>query len=350
MCEKPVRLAILGTGVMGNNHARQFSSIPGCEIVAAVDVNLKSAQEVAVRYGIPAVYSSVEELLKGDDFDAVSIVAPDAFHSPLSLACLNAGKHVLCEKPLALDYAEAQEMADAALAAGVVNMVNFYYRSWSSLQAVADLIKRGVIGDLRHVEANYLQAWLATERDAWLINPSMIWRLSTSSGSKGVVGDIGVHILDFVTFPVGDISSVHCRLKAFPKVEDNRIGEYTLDANDSAVLSVEFQNGAIGTIHTTRWCGGHSNRLFLKISGTKGTVEIDSDRSVSDYRICEGEGFESSTWRDVTVNDVPNIYQRFITAIRTGTQDQPDFVRGAEIQKILDACFESDAKQVSVSL
>jgi predicted dehydrogenase len=345
MSKKTVRLAILGTGGMANVHAERFNAIKDCAVVAAADVDLPRAEDFATKHNIGAAYSGIKELLRESKFDAVSIVTPDAFHAPLAIACLKAGKHVLCEKPLAVTYPDARRMVATAKKAGVINMVNLSYRDWPAIQAVASIVRDGEIGEVRHVEASYLQAWLASKVwGDWRTTPAWLWRLSEKHGSKGVLGDVGVHIVDFATFPVGPIASVFCRLKAFPKAPGNRIGEYVLDANDSAVLNVEFKNGALGTIHTTRWCGGHANRLFLKIAGTKGTVEIDSDRTTAGYRICSGAGLDKGEWRDVTVSEVPNNYQRFIKAIRTGKPDQPDFARGAEIQKVLDACFVSNAE------
>lgn len=346
MSKNSVKLAVLGTGGMANVHAERFRSVQGCQVVAAADVDLERARAFAAKHEIPRAYGSAKDLLAAGDFDAVTIVTPDAFHAPLALQCLKAGKHVLCEKPLALNYPDARRMVAAAKKAGVIHMVNFSYRDWPAIQAVAALVQRGTLGEVRHVEASYLQAWLASKIwGDWRTTPAWLWRLSTRHGSKGVLGDVGVHIVDFATFPVGPIRSVFCRLKAFDKAPGNRIGEYPLDANDSAVLNVEFQNGALGTIHTTRWCGGHANRLFLKIAGTKGTVEIDSDRTTSGYRICAGKDLDTGTWKDVAVAAVPNNYQRFIKSIRSGKPDQPDFARGAEIQKVLDACFVSDAEK-----
>lgn len=351
MSKKSVRLAVLGTGGMANVHAERFNAIAGCKVVAAADVDLTRATAFAEKHQIPAAFAGAKDLLKKADFDAVTIVTPDAFHAPLALECLKAGKHVLCEKPLALNYPDAKRMVAAARKSGAINMVNFSYRDWPAIQAVAAIVQRGQIGDVRHVEASYLQAWLASKIwGDWRTTPAWLWRLSSQHGSKGVLGDVGVHIVDFATFPVGPISSVYCRLKAFDKAPGNRIGEYPLDANDSAVLNVEFQSGALGTIHTTRWCGGHANRLFLKIAGTKGTVEIDSDRTTAGYRICAGEDLDKALWRDVAVTEVATNYQRFIKAIRTGKQDQPDFNRGAEIQKVLDACFVSDAEKRPVTV
>jgi predicted dehydrogenase len=339
----PVRIGLIGAGNMGHTHARSFQAIPGCTIVAAADIDRGRAEKLCAEFNIPSAYADAGELLAKSDCDAVTIVAPDAMHGPVALQCLRAGKHVLCEKPLALSYAEARRMTAAARRAGRVNMVNFSYRNWPCLEAVAALVHRGDIGDVRHVEASYLQCWLSGKVwGDWRDNPGWLWRLSSRHGSRGTLGDIGVHILDFATYPAGPVTSVFCRLKTFPKAKDDRIGPYVFDANDSAALTVEFANGAIGSIHTTRWAAGHANRLHLKISGTRGAVEIDSDWATDRYRICTGPDLDRARWREKKAPKVPPIYARFISSIRTGRAEQPDFARGAEIQKIMDACFESD--------
>lgn len=343
--KSPVRLAIVGTGGMAKNHAQRFLAIPGCKLVAAVDVSAERVATFAATHGIANTFASVDALLGWNQFDAVSIVTPDAFHAAQSIRCLRAGKHVLCEKPLALNHADALKMVAVARKAGVINMVNLSYRDWPAIQAVHTVIAAGRIGDIRHVEASYLQSWLPSKIwGDWRTTPAWLWRLSSKHGSRGVLGDVGVHIVDFATFPAGPISSVYGKLKTFAKAPGNRIGEYVLDANDSAVMTVEFANGALGTIHTTRWSGGHANRLFLKISGTRGSVEIDSERSTTSYRISTGADLDKSVWKEIACKPTPNNYARFIKSIRTGRQDQPDFARGAEVQKVLDAVITSDAK------
>jgi predicted dehydrogenase len=344
--KRVVRLAILGTGRMADIHAERFQEIADCQILAAVDVDQARADAFCKKHGIPTAYTSLEEVLARADIDAISNVTPDAFHAPLSIKCLQAGKHVMCEKPLALNYPDARRMVAVANKSGLINMINLSYRDWSCIQGVAALVQRGGLGEMRHVEASYLQSWLPSKIwGDWRTTPTWLWRLSTLHGSKGALGDVGVHIIDFATYPVGHISSVYCRLKAFRKAPRDRVGEYVLDANDSAVLSIEFKNGALGTIHTTRWAGGHINRLYLKISGTKGSVEIDSERTTTGYRISAGKDLDKGRWKDVATAPVPNMYKRFINSILTGKQDQPDFSRGAEIQKTLDACFKSDEEQ-----
>jgi predicted dehydrogenase len=347
----PVRIAIIGTGGMANVHAENFRKNPACRIVAACDVDAVRAKAFSEKHDIPLSFTSAEGLLAGADFDAVSIVTPDAYHAPVSLLCLNAGKHVLCEKPLALNHGEAKTMVRAAKRAGVVNMVNFSYRDWPCIQAAAKAVANGDIGEVRHVEASYLQAWLASNIwGDWRTTPAWLWRLSTAHGSKGVLGDVGVHIVDYTTFPCGPIKEVYCRLRAFHKAPADRIGDYKLDANDSAVLNVEFANGALGTIHTSRWVGGHANRLALKIAGTKGTISLDSDISTKAFKICNGKNLNKGEWREVACKPVPTNYQRFISAIRSGTPGVADFARGAEVQNVLDACFESDKTKRPVRL
>ncbi|GAB4176817.1 MAG: Gfo/Idh/MocA family oxidoreductase [Terrimicrobiaceae bacterium] len=340
---KPVRVAIIGTGGMANVHAECFKNIRTCRLVAACDIDSDRAADFVARHKIPKAYGDVRKLLRESGAEAVSIVTPDASHYPVTMQCLRAGLHVLCEKPLAVNAEDARRMARAAKKAGVINMVNFSYRDWPCIQQAAKEIAAGAIGDIRHVEASYLQAWLASPVwGDWRTTPAWLWRLSTSHGSRGALGDVGVHIIDYATFPVGPIRSVFCRLKTFPKAPGDRIGEYHLDANDSAVLNVEFANGALGVIHTTRWAPGHQNRLALKISGTLGTIDMDSERSTTSYRICNGPGLAKCEWREVECPPTPNNYQRFISSIRSGNQEQPDFQRGAEVQAVLDAGMASD--------
>jgi predicted dehydrogenase len=336
---------------MANRHAEQYAEIPGCRLVAGCDVDLDRARAFCEKHKIDTAFDNVDALLANTDVDAVSIVTPDAFHAPIALQCLMAGKHVLCEKPLALNHADACEMLAAAQKAEVVHMVNFSYRDWPCIQAAMLAVRRGDIGELRHVKASYFQSWLPSKVwGDWRTTPAWLWRLSTKHGSKGVLGDIGVHIVDYATFPAGPLSEVYCRLKVFPKVEGDQIGEYVLDANDSAVLNVEFANGALGIIHTSRWIGGHQNRLYLKLAGTEGTIDMDSEISTTAYRECRGPNLHKAKWRNIPCKAVPNNYRRFIAAIRTGRPGEPDFARGAEIQKILDACFVSDKERRPVSL
>lgn len=346
-----IKLAVLGTGGMANAHAIAFSALRGVKLVAACDIDRERAEAYAKKHEISDVYTDVDEMLKRDDIDAVTNVTPDAFHAPLSLKVIQAGKHILCEKPLATNYADAKKMATAAKRKKVINMVNFSYRRSSALIRAGELISQGKLGEIKHVEARYYQSWLAsTAWGVWQESPQWLWRLSSKHGSKGALGDVGVHILDFASFPVGPMKSIHCKLKTFPKAKNNRIGEYTLDANDSAVMTIEFKNGALGSVTTTRYATGHDNSLYLNVHGTEGALRIDLDQSYEELQLCTGKSRHTNDWKTVTCRTTPTIYQRFVKSIKTGENDIPDFARGAEIQKALDACFESDTNDQTVKL
>lgn len=346
-----IRLAVVGTGGMAHAHARSFSKIKKVKLVAACDIVPGRARTFADEFEIPEVYTDIDEMLAKSNIDAVTVVTPDASHAPISLKVIAAGKHVLCEKPLATGYADAHTMAEAAAKAGVINMINLSYRNSAAIQKAHELVAAGALGRILHVEASYLQSWLSSEVwGDWRSSTGSLWRLSIQHGSGGVLGDIGVHILDFATFAAGDIQSVTCRLKTFHKAEGDKIGEYTLDANDSAVILVEMADGGIGTIHTTRWATGHQNSLLLRVYGDEGALVVDLDKSYEEIQLCRGKNVDKAKWKKKKLKRTPNIYERFIKSIRTGVNDQPDFARGAHVQKMLDACFESDREGKAIAL
>ena len=194
-----------------------------------------------------------------------------------------AGKPVFCEKPLALNATDAMEMTEAAEAAGLINMVNLTYRNAAAIQTARRMVEAGEIGEVRHVQASYLQSWLTGRHwGDWRTEERWLWRLSSQHGSKGVLGDIGVHILDFVTYGTGlDITGLSARMKTFDKAEGGVIDVYTLDVNDSVAMTVEFANGALGVVHMSRFATGKSNDLDLLIHGDKGALKIWADSNGS---------------------------------------------------------------------
>lgn len=346
-----INIAIVGTGGMAKNHAEMFAAASDCKVVAVCDIDLAKATAFAETHGIAKVYDKLEDLLADPEIDGVSNVTPDKFHKPVSLQIIAAGKHVLCEKPLAVNAADAQEMADAARAAGVINMVNLSYRDAPAIQDARTRVAAGEIGRVMHVDASYLQSWLVSNHwGVWHSEDTWLWRLSSAHGSKGVLGDVGIHILDFASYPVGDIDEVFCQLKCFDKAPDDQIGEYHLDANDSALIHARFANGAMGSIHTTRWATGNINTLRLRIHGDKGAIDIDLDRSLNTLQMCRGDNVNDAVWETVACPDTPNNYQRFVDSIKSGINDQPDFAYGAKLQVVIDSCFDSDAQRTPVKI
>ncbi len=158
-----------------------------------------------------------------------------------------------------------------------------------------------------------------------------------------MLGDLGIHILDFAAYVADQMpASIHCRLKTFGKAEGDRIGAYGLDANDSFIMSIEFDGGALGVVHATRWAPGYANAQKLGVYGTKGGLEIWFESEKMGLRVCAGADVDTQTWREVECPPVPNTYDTFIEAVRRGENFEPSFRRAAELQHVLDLAFESD--------
>ena len=327
---------------MANAHAENFSKISGVVLASCLDVLPERAKEFATKHHIAHTTTKLAALL--DEVDAVTIVTPDAYHAATSLTALAAGKHVLCEKPLTVTLAEAKKLANASKTAlkkhGQITMVNFSYRRSAAMQQAMLLAQSGALGDLRHVHAHYLQGWLTTLREP--TDGIVPWRLQTKTGG-GVLGDLGCHILDLTTSVTGSIKRVRCAFGCFPKISSTgkrftTFNKQKLDANDTAIIELEFTSGGLGVIHTTRWATGRGNTIRVEAHGTGGAIMFDLDRS---YEQLDTYDLTHGKWTTETLAPAPDIYQRFVTSIRTGTQDQPDFVRGAQIQALLDSCAKS---------
>lgn len=325
---------------MANNHARNFAAIDGVEVVGGVDIVPDRLAAFAAEHHIPHQFASIDDALRWGQFDAVANVTPDRMHHPTAMKAIAAGKHIFNEKPLATDARLAMEMTEAMEKSGKVGMVNFTYRNSPAIQKAREMVAAGAIGKVRHVEASYLQSWLVGNFwGDWKSDSKWLWRLSTAHGSNGALGDIGIHIVDWMSLGAGlEVTHVFARLKTFDKMPpDNRIGEYTLDANDSATMTVDFDNGAVGTVFATRTGAGQMDQLRLRLYGETGSLEAVYDTGKSSLRACLGADVHTATWRDVPLDPVPTNYQRFVAAVRNGRTEEPSFRRAANIQKVLDA-------------
>ena len=347
-----VRVLIIGTGVMAERHAQVFRELPGVEAVAGVDVNEARVKAFCAKFGIPRAFTGLEAAIAWGEFDAVSNVTPDAAHHPTTMRLVKAMKPIFCEKPLAPSYALAMEMTEEVERRGLVNMVNLRYRGVPVMQKARELVADGVIGEVRHIDAAYLQSWLiGLHWGDWRTEERWLWRLSDAHGSKGVLGDVGIHILDLASWVADQFpSSVHCRLKSFFKAHGDRIGDYVLDANDSFVMSLAFDGGALGIVHGSRWMAGYANAQQLAVFGSEGALEILFESDVSSLRLCAGEDVHTQTWRNVECPPVPLVYETFIEAVRTGIQAEPSFRRAAELQRVIDLCFATNESGLAVHL
>ena len=328
-----MKIGVIGTGSMAKSHVRSYQEQRDVEVVACCDLLEERVAEFADTWKIPNRYTDFARMLDEQDLDGVSVVTPDTTHADVTIGVLARGVPVLCEKPMASTLKEAEDMHEAWTNTGTIAMVNYSKRNSAGLQNARDLIQAGEIGDLRHVEASYLQNWLVSSKGwgDWRELPRFLWRLSTRHGSAGALGDLGCHIYDMTAFLCGDITEIYCRLETYDKGVD-RIGDYVFDANDSMVATVTFAGGAIGTIHSTRWAPGYRNREFVRVYGTRGTVEVDFDKSLDTYQLFPSD---AETWQTIECGKTPTNYERFVSSIRSGENDESDFPNALKVQKYL---------------
>lgn len=338
-----IRILLVGTGRMAETHVRRFSQLDNVRVIAGIDTNLTRAVNFCHSHNIDHVYQDLNEALGAHEYDAVSVVTPDSAHAPVTLSALDFGLPVLCEKPLSDTIHDASSMCSAAEKSGLLNMVNLSYRESGALHKARALVDDHALGDIRHVEASYRQSWLCSDywgdwqkEDAWL------WRLSKSHGSQGVLGDIGIHILDFLSNGTDlDISGLNCRLQTFDKAPNNQVGEYTLDANDSCVLNVELENGALGVVHMSRYYTGFMNSLEMSIHGTEGAVRVSTGQGSDRLWTCLGKDRHTHEFIMQQCEPQPDTFERFVNALRSGSKSSPDFAHTMKLQRYLDACFTS---------
>jgi len=339
-----MRLLILGTGGMARQHAEHFAAITGVSLVAGVDTNARNLAAFCKGFSIPNQFTSLQAALAWGQFDAVTNVTPDNAHYATTMAVIAAGKHIMCEKPLATNFAHADEMAKAADAAGLVNMVNLTYRNVSALQKAREMVAKGAIGAVKHVEASYLQSWLAQPAwGDWKTESQWLWRLSSAHGSLGVLGDVGIHILDFASYAAGsDVRDIFCRLKTFHKAPEDKIGDYVLDANDSFAASIGLDGGAVGVVHASRFASGHMNELRLRLYGNQGGIEVTNNGDLGTLRASIGANMLTATWQDIALEPVKTNYHNFVDAVAAGKNAEPSFHRAAILQKVIDQAVASN--------
>jgi predicted dehydrogenase len=195
-------------------------------------------------------------------------------HAEPSIVAAQAGKHVLCEKPLGRSREEARSMLDAAQAAGVKHMVAFNYRFVPAIRQAYELIQSGALGEIYHFRAVYLQEWI--------MDPAfpMVWRLQKKVAGSGALGDLGAHIIDLGRFLVGEPKSVMAMTRTFIKERPLPEGEGTgtVDVDDAFAAVVEFENGAMGTLEASRFAAGRKNHEVLEINGSKGSISFNLER------------------------------------------------------------------------
>ena len=373
-------VGMVGYAFMGAVHSQawrtagRFFDLPFAPAMTALCGRDPVATAAAAeRMGWASVETDWRRLLTRDDVQLVDICTPGDTHAEIAIAALEAGKHVLCEKPLANSVEEAEAMVEAAVAAearGVRSMVAFNYRRVPAIALARRLVQDGRVGTVRHVRAQYLQDWI--------VDPSfpLVWRLQKDRAGSGALGDIGAHIIDVAQFVVGasitgvtGLTETFIRQRPLPEASSGLAasggagtGEVTVD--DAALFLARFGSGAIGSFEATRFASGRKNAMRLEINGSEGSIAFDFEAMNELQFHDHTEDAETAGFRRILVTEPSHPYLRawwppghglgyehtfthevvdLVEAIGAGQAPSPSFADGLQVQRVLSAVERSAA-------
>ena len=359
-----VRVGVIGTSWWADTvHLPSLRSHPRAQLAAICGRNPDRAQEIAHKYGIPAVYTDYREMIVRADLDALVIVTPDDQHHAMAMAALDKGLHVLCEKPLALDAGQAREMLARAEAAGVVHMTFFTYRWMPFYRYLRQLVQEEYVGRCFHCHLRFLSGFGRGGRYGWRYD---------GGRANGILGDLGSHMIDMARWLVGDIARVSAHLGAY--VDRPRPDGQPYDpANDAAALLLTFENGAQGIMQVSGVAGvaDRSAGQHVVLHGEEGTLEVDFSMFGSEAgAVIRGARYDSKRFETLTVPDdlwgdvdrsdfpaslFPGVFltqpvgdRLFVDAILEGRQVSPSFYDGLKAQEAMDAAIKSHEQGVWV--
>ena len=288
LTKQTIGVGVAGTGFIGPAHVEGLHRI-GIRVLGLLGSTKEKAQAKAADLGIPRVYGSLEEMLADPDIDVVHLATPNYLHHPHAKAALLAGKHVVCEKPLAMTTVETGELLQLAEQKNLVNAVNFNIRMYPLVQQARSMLQNGELGDLFILQGSYLQDWLLLPTDwNWRLEPEL-------GGTLRAVGDIGSHWLALLTFITGlHVEEVYADFKTFHPIRkkpSKPLETYTgkiltpedyvdqpISTEDYATILLHFQSGVRGVLTVSQVSSGRKNRLFYEINGSKSSLAWDSER------------------------------------------------------------------------
>jgi len=365
MMSTELNVGIVGTKFMGRAHSNAWIDVPYWfdlpvrpVLRTACGRNVSDLEAFAKRFGWQTTETSWEQLVARDDIDLVDICTSNVTHMPIAVAAAEAGKHVFCEKPIAMNADEARQMLDAAREAGVRHMVAFNYRRVPAIILAKQLIEEGKIGQIRHFNAVYYQDWLVD------LDSSFVWRHDVKEGGSGAHGDMNAHTVDLARYLVGEIEAVSGAKEIFVKERphDDGTGMGTVTADDALYFIAKFRDGALGTFMATRFATGRKNYLRLEIFGGEGALVFNLERlnELEFYSRADEEkeqGFRTIMvteeshafisvwwppghiigWEHTFIHQVRDL----LLAIDIGEPVYPDFYDGLRCQQVLDAALKS---------
>lgn len=378
---KKLNVGIIGAGFMSKAHSMAYAAMPmffwpapAIPVRAILaDVNEKTAAEAAARFGYERSTGDWRTIIEDPSIDIVDIATPNDSHAEIAIAAAKAGKHILCEKPIARTTSEALLMLEAVKKAGVTNMLAFNYRKTPAIAYAKKLIQAGEIGQVRNFRATYLQDWSADP------NAPLSWRFQKHVAGSGSLGDIGTHVIDIARYLVSDIAEVSSLVKTY--IGERPVQTSGLDAlgtvklggsvqkgivdvDDEVTTLLKFDNGAIGSLEATRNAWGRNNFITLEIHGETGSIYFNYERR-DELQVCfasdpaDRKGFRTiytgpahpngaALWPipalgiGYSETKIIECYD-FFDAVVNNKRCEPDFEDGYRISQICDAILQSAA-------
>ncbi len=373
--KKKVRVGMVGYKFMGKAHSHAYRDVPFYFDLQAEPVlqaiagrDEQGVKQAAEKMGWASYETDWRRLIERDDIDLIDIVTPNNTHAEIVIAAAEAGKHVLCEKPLAMTVEQAKRMLDAVNRNQVVHMICHNYRFAPAIQFAKKLIQEGRLGKIYHIRATYLQDWI--------MDPAfpLVWRLSKEVTGSGTHGDIAAHSLDLARFLVGEFSEVVGMMETFikqrpiaevsgglsAKAESGKMGDVEVD--DASAFLARFENGAMGVFEATRFAGGNRNGNRLEINGEKGSLRWDMENmnNLQVYFHEDEPGLQGFRTINCTEEHHPyagaywpaghiigyehtfiNLMVELMNGIDKGYSPQPNFEDGVRNQLVLEAVERS---------
>lgn len=277
-----IGVGMLGYAFMGKAHTNALKKLPYMvypppavpKLVAIGGRSEAGVAEAARRYGYARHYTDWHQLIEDPEVQLFENLSPNSLHAEPSILAAQAGKHVICEKPLARTAEEAKTMLDAVSKAGVKHMTAFNYRFVPALRLARELIQAGKLGRIYHFRATYQQEWIMPH-----YGTPPIWRLNKAEAGSGALGDLGAHIVDLARFLVGEFTSVGAMTRTFIEERAAPGGPASkVDVDDAFVAVAGFANGAVGTLEATRFAAGRKNHQVIEVNGEKGTIRFALER------------------------------------------------------------------------
>lgn len=375
-----LNVGLIGGGFMGKAHSLAYAAMPMFFWPApampvrrtVAEANADLAATAAKRFGFERSTADWREIVEDPDIHVVDIATPNNLHAEVAIAAAKAGKHIICEKPLARTSEESKAMYDAVKDAGIVHMVAFNYRRTPAVALAKKYIEEGAIGRILSFRGTYLQDWSADP------NSPLSWRFQKSIAGSGTLGDIATHVIDMARYLAGEISSVNAMMNTWIPDRPVQSGGADLlgtskdaggpraavDVDDEVITMLKFANGAIGSVEATRNAYGRNNFITLEIHGTEGSIYFNYERR-DELQVCfasdasDRRGFRTvytgpshpygdGLWPIPALGigygetKIIEAYD-FFKAIAEGGTVSPNFADGYQISLIDDAIVESAA-------